>query len=135
MKNALIAGIAIILLGSCVNKNEKQAMGSGMEIYFAETTYDYGQIEVDSDGLYKIEFKNLGEHALIINRVRSSCGCTVPSWPRKPIEPDATGIIEVKYNTALAGPFMKSVYVYSSAENSPVKLTIKGKVIPKEKTE
>jgi hypothetical protein len=135
MKNFLLFGIATIMLASCVNKNEQQAKDSGREIFFAETTYDYGQIEQDSDGIYIIEFKNLGQDAIIINKVRSSCGCTIPSWPRKPIEQGASGEIEVKYNTALAGSFMKSVYVYSSAKNSPVKLTIKGKVIPTEKTE
>jgi hypothetical protein len=135
MKNSLILGIAVLFLSSCITKNEQQAKSSGTEIFFAESTYDYGQIEVDSDGIYKIEFKNLGEDAIIINRVRSSCGCTIPSWPREPIESKGKGVIEVKYNTALAGSFMKSVYVYSSAVNSPVKLTIKGKVMSKEKTE
>ncbi|MDA3823791.1 MAG: DUF1573 domain-containing protein [Bacteroidales bacterium] len=135
MKNLLLIGILTLTVTSCVNKKEQQAKDSGYEIYFAETTYDYGQIEQDSDGIYKIEFKNLGQDAIIINKVRSSCGCTAPSWPRKPIEPGDSGEIQVKYNTALAGSFMKSVYVYSSAKNSPVKLTIKGKVIPIEKTE
>jgi len=84
---------------------------------------------MDSDGSYKFIFKNLGEDAILINRVRSTCGCTIPSWPREPIEPGKEGKIEVKYNTALAGIFMKSIYVYSSADNSPNKLVVKGKVV------
>ena len=135
MKYPLIAGMIVLFLSSCVNKTEQQAQNSGMEIFFTETTFDYGQIEEDSDGIYKIEFKNLGKDAIIINRVRTSCGCTVPSWPRKPIEPNASSEIEVKYNTALTGSFMKSIYVYSSAVNSPVKLIVKGKVIAKKTTE
>lgn len=121
----------LLISGSCVNKTEKQAMQSGQEIYFAQSTYDYGEIAEGSDGLYTIAFKNLGDAPVVINRVRASCGCTVPSWPEEPIEPGGSGEIQVDYNTRLTGSFMKSVYVYSSAENSPVKLTVKGKVLPR----
>lgn len=133
MKKYLFILATIVLLGSCVNKNEKQAKQSGEEIYFEQASYDYGEIGEDSDGIYKISFKNIGKEAIVVNRVRSSCGCTIPSWPKEPIEPGSGGVIEVKYNTALTGSFMKSVYVYSSAKNSPVKLTIRGKVVPKER--
>ncbi|MEX0987808.1 MAG: DUF1573 domain-containing protein [Bacteroidales bacterium] len=134
IKRILLAGFATVLLFSCVNKPEEKSKKEGNEIYFSQTTYDYGEIPEKSDGLYTIEFKNIGEKAVVINRVRTSCGCTVPSWPKDPIEPGGTGKIEVKYNTELVGSFMKSVYVYSSASNSPVKIMIRGKVVPKEKS-
>ena len=129
MRTLLLLLISVTLLSSCINKSETQARKSGQEIYFNETTHDYGDIIMDSDGSYKFIFKNLGEDAILINRVRSTCGCTIPSWPREPIEPGEEGKIEVKYNTALAGMFMKSIYVYSSANNSPNKLVVKGKVV------
>lgn len=124
----------LFMAGGCNTKTEKQAMTSGQEIFFDKSTYDFGEMEEDSDGLYDIPFKNISDSAILINKVRSSCGCTIPSWPKKPIEPGETGIIKVKYNTALTGSFMKSVYIYSTASNSPVKLTVKGKVIPKQNT-
>ena len=134
VKHLFIFVPLLLIISSCVNKTEQQAKQSGQEIYFSQTTYDYGEILEGSDGLYTIGFKNIGNEAVIISRVRSSCGCTVPSWPKEPVEPGAKGEIEVKYNTELTGSFMKSVYVYSSAENSPVKLTIRGKVLPREKS-
>ena len=90
--------------------------------------HDYGEIMKDSDGTWSFTFKNLGKESIVINRVRSTCGCTVPDWPREPIEPGASGEITVKYNTSTTGTFLKSVFVYSTAANSPVKLQIKGKV-------
>ncbi len=134
VKQLFIFVSLLLSISSCVNKTEQQAMESGQDIYFAQSTFDYGEILEGSDGLYTISFKNIGDKAIVINRVRSSCGCTVPSWPKAPLEPGAKGEIEVKYNTGLTGSFMKSVYVYSSAENSPVKLTIRGKVLPREKS-
>ncbi|MCP4313466.1 MAG: DUF1573 domain-containing protein [Bacteroidetes bacterium] len=121
-----------IAISGCADTQEQKAMDQGEEIWFEETVHNYGEIPEDGDGSWTFVFKNLGKEAIVINRVRSTCGCTVPVWPREPIEPEATGEITVKYNTAQTGTFFKSLYVYSSAGNSPVKLQIKGKVIPNE---
>ncbi len=131
----LLIPVVITLFFSCVQKDKEDIKTSGQELYFAESTYNFGEILEDGPGTFKIEFKNMGDQAIVINRVRSSCGCTIPSWPKEPVEPGATGVIEVKYNTALVGYFLKSVYVYSTAANSPKKLQIKGKVIPKDKNQ
>jgi len=122
--------ILTLILGSsgCKETPEEKAKEHGQEIWFEEYMHDYGEIGKDSDGTWTFIFKNLGDQAIVINRVRSTCGCTVPEWPQEPIEPGDTGAITVKYNTATTGTFLKSVVVYSSAANSPVKLQIKGKV-------
>ncbi len=119
-----------MLLGGCGDTTEDQAKEKGVEMYFEAFVHDYGEIPEGSDGEWSFGFKNLGEKAIVINRVRSTCGCTIPKWTKEPIKPGETGKVSVKYNTTLTGTFMKSVYVYSSAANSPVKLQIKGKVIP-----
>ncbi len=125
----LLSGLMAGLLAGCTDKSEEHTIKSGKEIFFEETIHNYGEILEDSDGTWSFTFKNLGDSAIIINRVRSTCGCTVPAWPRQPVEPGASGEITVEYNTAQTGTFLKSVYVYSSAANSPVKLQIKGKVV------
>lgn len=136
MKNILIIIIGFLSLltfaAGCNSNPEQKAKGQGVEIWFDEALHDYGEIKQDGDGAWTFRFKNIGKEAIVINRVRSTCGCTVPDWPREPIEPEGTGEITVEYNTAQAGTFLKSLYVYSSAANSPVKIQIKGKVIPKE---
>jgi len=37
--------------------------------------------------------------------VKTSCGCTIPEWPRKPVKPGAKGEIKVKYDAAFPGVF------------------------------
>ena len=73
-------------------------------------------------------FKNTGKEPLILKNVRSSCGCTVPEWPKEPIKRGSKGTIKVSYNTRITGSFSKSITVYSNAEGEPVVLKIKGKV-------
>lgn len=131
--NYLVWTILLVSCSSgCVEKSEQSAKKHGEELWFEEPFHDYGEILVGSDGLYTFNFKNLGKEAIVINRVRSTCGCTVPDWPREPIEPGTEAEITVKYNTSQSGTFLKSLFVYSTAANSPVKLQIKGKVLPKE---
>jgi len=122
--------LAAGLVTACTDDPEGRAKQNGKEIWFEEILHDFGEIPRDGDGTCTFTFKNLGDEPFVINRVRSSCGCTVPSWPRQPVEPGDNGKISVSYNTALTGTFLKSVYVYSTASNSPVKLQIKGKVVP-----
>ncbi len=137
MKRKLLSGTVLFFLlagfmAGCADNPEQRAKKGGKELFFEETIHDYGEIPEDSDGTWSFVFINLGEKAIVINRVRSTCGCTVPAWPREPVEPGATGEITVKYNTAQTGTFLKSVYVYATASNSPVKLQIKGRVLPSE---
>ena len=122
--------LATALFTGCTHSPEAQAIKQGAEIWFEEHLYDYGEIGKNSDGSCSFTFRNIGDEAIVISRVRSSCGCTVPSWPQEPIEPGDSGVIMVKYNTAISGSFYKSINVYSTAANSPVKLQVKGKVIP-----
>lgn len=103
---------------------------NGPEITFTETLHDYGDLQLNGDGTFEFEFTNSGNEPLILSRPRSSCGCTVPTWPRQPILPGEKEKIKVTYNTAKAGPFNKTVTVMSNAKsNSNVVLRIKGTVL------
>lgn len=133
MKTPAMAILALLLAVSCSNRNEQVARKSGKEIFFEEKVYDYGEIAVDSDGECGFLFRNISDKPIVINRVRSNCGCAIPGWPEEPIEPGESDTIKAIYNTSLTGPFTKTVYVYSTAANSPVKLQIKGKVIDEPK--
>jgi uncharacterized protein (DUF58 family) len=105
---------------------------NGPEITFNKLVHDYGTIFVGSDGTYEFEFTNTGNEPLILSQPRSSCGCTVPDWPRKPILPGEKEKIKVTYNTAIRGNFTKTVTILSNAKtNNAVVLTIRGNVVDK----
>lgn len=97
-------------------------------ITFDKLVHDYGDLEQNGDGRCEFVFKNEGKEPLILSNVRSSCGCTVPEWPRQPILPGQSETIKVKYDTKRVGMINKTISVYSNASESPVTLRIKGKV-------
>ena len=123
MKN-LIAVLFISLFSLGALAQEKIA-----KIEFKETTIDYGTIEKGADGVRVFEFTNTGNAPLIISKVNSSCGCTVPKKPNGPIMPGETGEIQVKYDTKRVSPIRKTVTVLSNAETPTVALKIKGLVV------
>ncbi len=122
MKKIIVLLLAIISFQGF--SQEKKA-----KIEFKQTEIDYGTINKNADGTRVFEFTNTGDAPLIINRVKSSCGCTVPSKPSQPIMPGKSDKIVVRYNTHRAGPFRKTITVYSNATNNVVILKIKGKVV------
>ena len=99
------------------------------KIEFKTDTIDYGTIEKGSNGVRVFEFTNTGNEPLIISKVNSSCGCTIPKKPEAPILPGDTGEIEVKYDTNRVNPIRKTITVISNAETPTVALKIKGEVI------
>lgn len=99
------------------------------KIEFKTNTIDYGTIEKGSNGIRVFEFTNTGNEPLIVSKVNSSCGCTIPKKPEAPVLPGDTGVIEVKYDTNRVNPIRKTITVISNADTPTVALKIKGNVI------
>ena len=107
-----------------------QSQTTGPAIEFTSQVVDYGEIERGSDGVRIFEFINSGNQPLVISKVYSSCGCTIPKKPEAPIAPGDKGEIQVKYDTNRVGPIRKTITVNSNAESTPiVSLKIKGTVL------
>ncbi|MDO4462299.1 MAG: DUF1573 domain-containing protein [Bacteroidia bacterium] len=105
-------------------------------ISFEATEFDFGEIQ-ESEGAvtHRFSFTNKGTTPLVLHNVQASCGCTSPSWPRTPIQPNATSQIDVTFNPAnRPGSFSKTITVTSNAENAQVTLRISGKVLEKPKS-
>lgn len=105
-----------------------QKTNTRSEIVFENTRYDYGEILVGSLGRCEFKFRNNGKLPLVLTNVQASCGCTVPQWSKEPVQAGKTGVIKIKYNTRIPGTFLKTITVSSTAKNSMVILSIKGKV-------
>lgn len=106
----------------------------GAEMTFETEVVDYGTIPQHADGVRTFKFTNTGTAPLIISNAKGSCGCTVPTWPKKPIKPGEVAEIKVKYATNRLGPINKSVTVTSNSSVPNKVLRIKGNVIKKETT-
>ena len=97
-------------------------------IAFTQAEYNFGEMQQNQKAVYAFAFSNPGNTPLVIHKVETSCGCTVPEWTKQPIKPGGKGKISIKYDTSRPGAFSKSITVYYNGKNSPVRLKIKGSV-------
>lgn len=96
------------LLSACNQNNkttgstspEKTMAGNNPVLKFDKEIYDFGKIKAGDKVSYSYAFENTGKSPLIITDAVASCGCTIPSWPNKPINPGEKNAIKVIFNSA-----------------------------------
>lgn len=128
MKKLIMMTAALILMVTNIAAQEREIAE------FAEKTYDFGVIK-ESDGKvsHVFTFTNLSMSPLTLKNVRASCGCTTPSWSKKPVAPGETGEITVTYNAKnRPGAFNKSITITLSngVDDYTQVVFIKGIVTP-----
>jgi len=124
MNNKFIVSFLLFILCACTTS----VSTNNAKISFLEKSYDFGSLAYRKEAGYSFQFTNPGEGPLVVLDVKTSCGCTVPAWPDKPVKPGGSGEIKVKYDAAHPGVFHKTITVYYNGKDSPVELTIKGEV-------
>ena len=90
-------------------------------------THDEGEI---MDTVFR--FTNTGEVPLVISNVKTSCGCTTPYWPKKPIKPGESDVIKVKFNSNhKRGNQVKTITIHANTKNLTEQIKIKAYINPK----
>ena len=126
-KIALLAFLSFLLSASLFAQDNKK----GAVVKFENLVHDYGSIFQGADGICEFKFTNTGDEPLVLSSVRSSCGCTVPSYPKDPILPGQSNFIKVSYDTKRLGAISKQITVVSNATEPTIQLSIKGNILQK----
>lgn len=124
IRYTLLILIALSFTGSTIIFAQEGAQG----LEFNKKVHNFGRISIQS-GAHSctFEFKNVSRKPIAINNVLSSCGCTTPEWPKKPIMPGQSGVIKVTFlNDQGPYPFDKALTVYTSAATKPIILRVTG---------
>ncbi len=85
-------------------------------------------LKVNEDSSCSFVLKNTGENPLIIQTVKTTCGCTVPVWDKQPIQPGSETTIDVQVTPEQSGYFQKTINVFCNVPSESVRLSIKGSV-------
>ena len=106
------------------------------EMSFTTTEHNFGKIPERGKAVsHTFEFRNDGEHPIVVTRVSTSCKCTTYSFSKRPVPPGGTGKITVTYNPKKqpeAGVFYKVVQVFTNCSAGRVMLTIRGEIVARE---
>jgi len=146
--SVLIIGLSAMFMTSCnlkqtdkellpadIVKNPNSADGSidadQMPVLQFETDFhDFGRVIQGEKVSFGFKFTNTGKSDLIISNVSSSCGCTVPDFPKTPIKSGESHKIDVKFDSeGRRGYQNKTVTISSNTQPSTQVIRIKAEVI------
>ncbi len=93
-----------------------------------QDVYDFGSIMYEMPAVAKFNLSNKGND-LIIEKVRTNCGCTTVNYPKNTILKGDKFSIEVEYDARQLGHFEKEIAIYGSDSDTPYYLKIRGVVV------
>lgn len=142
---SLILTVALVSV-SCKDKASSKIVADNVEsatdrdeaqkqlpvMSFEKSEHDFGTIAQGNPQETVFKFTNTGNAPLIITDAKSSCGCTVPEYPKNtPIAAGESGELLVKFNGSGQNQVTKTVTVTANTEKGSELLRIKAFVNPK----
>ena len=101
------------------------------KMIFTESEFDFGTINQGTAVEHVFKFTNTGDAPLVIVNAKSTCGCTVPSYPKTPIAPGDSAEMLVKFNGSGKNQVSKTVTITSNTLQGTETIKIKAFVNPK----
>ena len=112
----IVAG-SIIVFGNFLNKSVRPP-----QITISEEEWDFGLVKPEEKPVHKFIITNKGNKNLIIERVRSSCGCVQTSISDTRILPGKSTELKATFNTVgYEGKLEKLIYIKSNDPEEPEK--------------
>ncbi|MEQ8244381.1 MAG: DUF1573 domain-containing protein [Fulvivirga sp.] len=136
MKTLIVFVFGSFLIYGAMAQEAQVEQKAGPEIAFAEEKFEFGDIYQGDKVEHVFKFENVGTETLVITNVQTTCGCTVPAWPRDPIAPGQESEIKVVFNSAgKIGRVTKVITIVSNAVNPNSKVTIVTNILPKKESD
>jgi len=125
MKKLILFVALTFGIGFASNAQTKPA-----EFKFDAETHDFGKIVLGKPATFTYNFTNEGDAPLIITKVETTCGCTVPEYTQTPVKKGEKGFIKVTVTkTGTALPFNGAVTLTSNARTTTKVLYFKGESV------
>lgn len=106
------------------------------QLVFEPAEYDFGTVE-EAGGKVRCSFRgvNRGKRPVVLLDVVTTCGCTVPTFSRRPIAPGGETVVEVAYDPYnRPGAFDRNLYLYGPDRERLAVLRIRGTVAPRRRS-
>ncbi len=99
-----------------------------------DSVHEFGKIKEGAVAVYAFPFKNTGAKPLVIDKVTTTCGCTIANYPVQPILPGKTGKISIQFHSkGKMGRQIKPIFIHANTHPSLSQLTITAEVLSSEK--
>ena len=96
---------------------------------FDTTVFNFGNILEGEQVSTEFVYTNVGDADIIISKIETSCGCTVPEYDKDPVKPGNRGSIRVRFDSnGKSGTQYKTIRIFSNSEEDIFELVITGEV-------
>ncbi len=131
MKLAILALAALVLVGDAHAAAPLAAGASGPKISVEPAAFDFGKALQNKELKKQFVIRNIGTDELVIERVTTTCGCTVADGYAKVVKPGESTNMEVRLNTGtFKGSMERKVLVRSNdATRDPLELKVQVTVV------
>jgi len=127
----LLLGLMTLTVAAQKQANPADSVTEGPAISFEVMQADLGDLRQGEIGEYLFKFTNTGNKPLIIQNVISTCGCTVPAWPKEPVKPGEKAVLRVVFDSSgKIGRQNKIITIRSNVPGPDKKLRISAMVLP-----
>ncbi len=122
---------SIFIVGNSVAFIHQDDSATFAQITFEKSAHNFGEINQGEKVEQIFTFKNSGTIPLLLSNVLSTCGCTIPEWPKEPIPPGEEREIKVVFDsTSKIGRQNKVITIRSNSKDGDYRLRISAMVLP-----
>ncbi len=99
-------------------------------IEFDTLTYDFGRVAETTMHRGRLAFRNAGGSPLVIDEIKTTCGCTAVALEKREYAAGESGTLEIEFDPVAPGDQKKYINVISNDASSPItKITMIADVI------
>lgn len=120
--------LVLVLCSACTTGGQRSVNAKPTILKLSHEVIDFGKVKINTEVTTDLLVTNVGQTALTIYRVNTSCGCTEVEWDKKPVRPSKSSIIKVNYKDKYPGYIHKTITIHANLEK-PITLELKGELV------
>lgn len=99
------------------------------QLRLVQPTANMGKLQWNVGKEATLEVENAGTTPANLVRIHTDCACVVAQFPTTPIAPGAKATVVLRHTAPLLGTFNRSIHLYTSDSNTPLKARLTGQVL------
>jgi len=122
--------LRLALAGLVAASGARAAAESGPQLVIEPTSFDFGEALQERTLEKEFRFSNQGDADLVIEKIVTSCGCTVVGAYASVVAPGSATTVRIKLSTRKAsGRISRSVLIRSNDPGPPRELRLEATVV------
>ena len=126
---SLAVTIFIIINKRRQSKIEELPKTKTTEVKVPKTLIDIGDTRLETSAIGRFTIINVGKDDLYLKDVQPDCHCTVGEYYSRPVKPNDSTVIILRYDSTRMGVFQSTAKLEINSDQTPILLVFRGNMI------